>query len=226
MVYVEGQNGMMDEIWAAAGSKIFIIGARNFTVRKVLDVAENEADRNRTITCMVTSHGMVWMAFDKKPKLFVWEAGLRQKGESIDLESNVTKQLASCDSIIRQHKKSCLRITCLLVTANYLWAGTSAGVIINLELNNGKAVYHNGAPLVQALSYGHTGLVRFLASQEIIERRGSAIDKRRMSAQNTRRVVLVTGGDGFENFSSQPNQSNETIGKDDATTQLLLWRLR
>ena len=28
---------------------------------------------------MVTSHGMVWMAFDKKPKLFVWEAGLRQK---------------------------------------------------------------------------------------------------------------------------------------------------
>ena len=30
----------------------------------------------------------------------------------------------------------------------------------------------------------------------------------------------------FENFSSQPNQSNETIGKDDATTQLLLWRLR
>ena len=40
---------MMDEIWAAAGSKIFIIGARNFTVRKVLDVAENEADRNRTV---------------------------------------------------------------------------------------------------------------------------------------------------------------------------------
>ena len=60
----------------------------------------------------------------------------------------------------------------------------------------GRAVTHNGAPLVQALGYGHTGLVRFLAAQEIIERRGSAIDKRRMSAQNTRRVVLVTGGDG------------------------------
>ena len=30
----------------------------------------------------------------------------------------------------------------------------------------------------------------------------------------------------FENFSSQSNQMNDAIGKDDATTQLLLWRLR
>jgi hypothetical protein len=52
--------------------------------------------------------------------------------DAIDLERHVTKQLASCDSIIRQHKKSCLRITCLMVTSNYLWAGTSAGVVVNI----------------------------------------------------------------------------------------------
>lgn len=68
---------------------------------------------------------------------------------------------------------------------------------ICLELMNGRPVIHNGQYVIQALNYGHTGLVRFLSSLEIMERRGSAIDKRRMSAQNQRRVILVTGGDGL-----------------------------
>ena len=73
-------------------------------------------------------------------------------------------------------------------------------IFTNSELTNGKPVMHNGQALVQALNYGHTGLVRFLSSMEISERRGSTFDKRRMSAQNQRRVILVSGGDGYVYF--------------------------
>ena len=54
-----------------------------------------------------------------------------QKGP-IDIETYVVKQLASCDPILRRHRKQALRVTCLYIAANYLWVGTTAGVILNI----------------------------------------------------------------------------------------------
>ena len=38
----------------------------------------------------------------------------------------------AADDIIRQHKTACLRITSLLTCKDFLWVGTSAGVILTL----------------------------------------------------------------------------------------------
>ncbi|VDP38677.1 unnamed protein product [Schistosoma margrebowiei] len=39
-----------------------------------------------------------------------------------------------CDEIIMRHKEACLRITCLTVCKDLLWAGTSAGVIVTVAI--------------------------------------------------------------------------------------------
>ncbi|VDQ16392.1 unnamed protein product, partial [Trichobilharzia regenti] len=46
----------------------------------------------------------------------------------------VSTIFADCDEIIMRHKEACLRITCLTVCKDLLWAGTSAGVIVTLVL--------------------------------------------------------------------------------------------
>ena len=69
-------------------------------------------------------------------------------------------------------------------------------MVFHSELNNGKPNYGpNQKPVIQTLDHGHAGPVRFIASTEVSERRGS-IDKRRMSTPTAKKSILITGGDG------------------------------
>lgn len=71
------------------------------------------------------------------------------------------------DAIIRQHKAACLRITALLVCAELLWVGTSAGVVLTIPTSP-STVSCPRAPLSPAgLCQGHTGHVRFLAAVQL-----------------------------------------------------------
>lgn len=73
------------------------------------------------------------------------------------------------DAIIRQHKAACLRITALLVCAELLWVGTSAGVVLTIPTSP-STVSCPRAPLSPAgLCQGHTGHVRFLAAVQLPE---------------------------------------------------------
>ncbi|XP_077578763.1 rho guanine nucleotide exchange factor 17 [Stigmatopora nigra] len=108
-------------------------------------------------------------------------------------------------------------------------------------------------PLVpMGSAHGHTGHVRFLTSVELPEglgmnfpsltsdstgkplesvdivdgnllRRDSA--RRRASAHLPSKTnqLVISGGDGYEDF--RLNNSSETIGRDDSTNHLLLWRI-
>ncbi len=80
---------------------------------------------------------------------------------------------------------------------------------------------------------GHTGHVRFLSAAEVPTPTSNKSDKfrevlsRRSSALNTvtltSKMLVISGGDGFENYQS--NVSNENLGRDDSTNHLLLWQV-
>lgn len=101
--------------------------------------------------------------------------------------------------------------------------------------------------------YGHTGHVRFLTcvemtspqsptattanksfnEEEDTEEKQENLDihspHRRTSmaaatATMATRMLIISGGDGYEDFSRN-NSSNEVAGRDDSTNHLLLWQV-
>ncbi|XP_077397587.1 rho guanine nucleotide exchange factor 17 [Festucalex cinctus] len=108
-------------------------------------------------------------------------------------------------------------------------------------------------PLVpMGSAHGHTGHVRFLTSVELPEglgmnfhpltsdstgkqsQDGTIVDGNLQRRDSTRRrasahlppktnQLVISGGDGYEDF--RLNNSSETIGRDDSTNHLLLWRV-
>ena len=116
----------------------------------------------------------------------------------IDISNSVARVLSNQDAIIRQHKSACLRVTTLLHVKDILFVGTSAGVIITV---------HDCNPM--GLLQGHTGHVRFLTSVE--------------SNVNESQVLVISGGDGFEDFSVVNHNNQE--GREDSTNHLLIWQV-
>lgn len=87
----------------------------------------------------------------------------------MNISPTVTKMLAGCDDIIRQHKLACLRVTALLCCKELLWIGTSAGILLHLPLPHltptaGKI--HN-IPQLSSVAMGHAGPCRLLISAEL-----------------------------------------------------------
>nr|XP_057935379.1 rho guanine nucleotide exchange factor 17-like isoform X2 [Doryrhamphus excisus] len=107
-------------------------------------------------------------------------------------------------------------------------------------------------PVPMGSAHGHTGHVRFLTSIELPEglgmnfpspvldttgkqsQCGSTVDgslqrrdsaRRRTSAHLLPKTdhLVISGGDGYEDF--RLNNSGETVGRDDSTNHLLLWRV-
>lgn len=152
------------------------------------------------------------------------------------------------DAIIRQHKAACLRITALLVCEELLWVGTSAGVVLTMPTSPG-AVSCPRAPLSPAgLGQGHTGHVRFLAAVQLPDgfnllcptppsppdtgpEKLPSLDHRdsprhRGPALARPKMLVISGGDGYEDFRlSSGGGSSDTVGRDDSTNHLLLWRV-
>ncbi|CAM9520972.1 unnamed protein product, partial [Lampetra fluviatilis] len=100
-----------------------------------------------------------------------------------------------------------------------------------------------GPPLLAQLlpmgsTHGHTGHVRFLTSIELPldaaaetgpqqqhtwARQGSARRRAQAAAPPRTRTLVISGGDGYEDF--RLSGSNESAGRDDSTNHLLLWRV-
>lgn len=83
------------------------------------------------------------------------------------------------------------------------------------------------------IPHGHTGHVRFLTYVEHPDN-GSSDDlskisdsKAELARTNTGRTLLViSGGDGYEDFRSSGNNTmSEIAGREDSTNHLLLWHV-
>ncbi|XP_048453711.1 rho guanine nucleotide exchange factor 17-like isoform X1 [Rhincodon typus] len=242
MVQVAGK------LWCGCQNRILIINTATLCQEHMIQIGQ---DANRCVTSMVSSSLGVWIALQSSAQVKLYHAGTYENLAEVDVAPAVHKMLAGSDAIIRQHKAACLRITALLACKDLLWIGTSAGVVLTLSIPHVTANTTSlRTPLIpMGSAHGHTGHVRFLTAIELPEifdlsfppardpgRPGTGGERlvgsqkrdsgrRRSSAiiPLKTNMLVISGGDGYEDF--RLTNSSETVGRDDSTNHLLLWRV-
>ena len=81
-----------------------------------------------------TSTWAVWVASLHNLDLKLYHATKYIVLAEINIRQCVVQKLTGLDELIKVHKLSCLKITCLYVCKDTLWIGTSAGVIVNIKI--------------------------------------------------------------------------------------------
>lgn len=228
------------KLWCGCQNRILIINTSTLTQEHSFAVGQ---DSGRCVACMVSYGQGVWLALQGSAQVRLYHSTSYESITEIDVAPAVQKMLAGSDAIIRQHKAACLRITALLACRDVLWIGTSAGVVLTLPVSPVTSNAATGplrTPLMPTGSaHGHTGHVRFLTSVELPEgfdvhfpsqveselSSDGAVHQRRSSTLLTGKstLLVISGGDGYEDF--RLNSSSETVGRDDSTNHLLLWRV-
>uniref|UniRef100_A0A670Z8F7 Rho guanine nucleotide exchange factor 17 n=1 Tax=Pseudonaja textilis TaxID=8673 RepID=A0A670Z8F7_PSETE len=219
------------KLWCGCQNRIVILKTSTLLQEHTFLVGQ---DSNRSVTCLVTSSVGIWVTLQGSAQVRLYHPASYDQLAEVDVTPPVHKMLAGSDAIIRQHKAACLRITSLLACKDLLWIGTSAGVVLTLPLTGNPAALKT-PPFPVGLSQGHTGHVRFLTSIELPEgfsvlfplpgEPGELSDKRDSTRHRSSKskMLVVSGGDGYEDF--RLTNSSETVGRDDSTNHLLLWRV-
>lgn len=240
MVAVGGQ------LWCGCQNRVLVLSPDTLQLEHTFYVGQ---DSSRSVACMVDSSLGVWVTLKGSAHVCLYHPDTFEQLAEVDVTPPVHRMLAGSDAIIRQHKAACLRITALLVCEELLWVGTSAGVVLTIPTSP-STVNCPRAPLSPAgLCQGHTGHVRFLAAVQLpdgfnllcstpppppdtgpeklpsLDHRDSP--RRRGPASARPKMLVISGGDGSEDFrlSSGGGSSSETVGRDDSTNHLLLWRV-
>ncbi|CAM9578970.1 unnamed protein product [Bubo scandiacus] len=222
------------KLWCGCQNRVIVLNTTTLAQEHTLQVGQ---DSGRSVTCMVSAGTGVWVALQSSAQVRLYHATSYEQLAEVDITPPVHKMLAGSDAIIRQHKAACLRITALLACKDLLWIGTSAGVVLTL------AVSAKATPALVGLSQGHTGHVRFLTAIELPDgfdvlfplpretgaEKPSEAEKRDPSRPRAPaltlskpKMLVISGGDGYEDF--RLTSSSETVGRDDSTNHLLLWR--
>ncbi|XP_053417261.1 rho guanine nucleotide exchange factor 17 [Nycticebus coucang] len=233
-------------LWCGYQNRVLVLSPDTLQLQHTFHVGQ---DSSRSVACMVDSSLGVWVTLKGSAHVCLYHPDTFEQLAEVDVTPPVHRMLAGSDAIIRQHKAACLRITALLVCEELLWVGTSAGVVLTMPTSPGT-VSCPRAPLSPAgLGQGHTGHVRFLAAVQLpdgfnllcptpppppdtgpeklpsLDHRDSPRHRSPTSARP--KMLVISGGDGYEDFrlSSGGGSSSETVGRDDSTNHLLLWRV-
>ncbi|KAK7160583.1 hypothetical protein R3I93_008284 [Phoxinus phoxinus] len=231
------------KLWCGCQNRVLIVNTGSLTQEHSFQVGQ---DSGRCVTSMVSYGKGVWIALQGSAHVRLYHASSYESLTEVDVAPAVHKMLAGSDAIIRQHKAACLRITALLACKDLLWIGTSAGVVLTLAIPPVSSSTGPGtlrAPLVpMGSAHGHTGHVRFLTcielpegfdvnfpptsesvNSESLQRRDSARRRASTLLPVKSNLLVISGGDGYEDF--RLTNSSETVGRDDSTNHLLLWRV-
>uniref|UniRef100_A0A4W2H1Q5 Rho guanine nucleotide exchange factor 17 n=1 Tax=Bos indicus x Bos taurus TaxID=30522 RepID=A0A4W2H1Q5_BOBOX len=233
-------------LWCGCQNRVLVLSPDTLQLEHTFSVGQ---DSSRSVACMVDSSLGVWVTLKGSAHVCLYHPDTFEQLAEVDVTPPVHRMLAGSDAIIRQHKAACLRITALLVCEELLWVGTSAGVVLTMPTSP-STISCPRAPLSPAgLGQGHTGHVRFLAAVQLpdgfnllcptpppppdagpeklpsLEHRDSP--RHRGPASARPKMLVISGGDGYEDFrlSSGGGGSSETVGRDDSTNHLLLWRV-
>ncbi|XP_062983825.1 rho guanine nucleotide exchange factor 17 [Elgaria multicarinata webbii] len=222
-------------LWCGCQNRVIILNTSTLQQEHTFHVGP---DSNRSVTCMVSSGLGVWVTLQGSAQVRLYHPASYEQLVEVDVTPPVHKMLAGSDAIIRQHKAACLRITALLACKDLLWIGTSAGVVLTLSITANAASLKT-LPLPVGLSQGHTGHVRFLTTIELPEgfdilfplprdpgtETPNDLEKRDATRHrpSKSKMLVISGGDGYEDF--RLTNSSETVGRDDSTNHLLLWRV-
>ncbi|XP_077197324.1 rho guanine nucleotide exchange factor 17 [Paroedura picta] len=224
------------KLWCGCQNRVVILSTATLQQEHSFHVGQ---DSSRGVTCLVSSIVGVWVTLQGSAQVRLYHPASYEQLAEVDITPPVHKMLAGSDAIIRQHKAACLRITALLACKDLLWIGTSAGVVLTLPITANSAASLKTPPLPVGLSQGHTGHVRFLTAIELPEgfdvlfplprdtglEKPSDLEKRDSTRHRPpkSKMLVISGGDGYEDF--RLTNSSETVGRDDSTNHLLLWRV-
>uniref|UniRef100_A0A8C1GPF0 Rho guanine nucleotide exchange factor 17 n=1 Tax=Cyprinus carpio TaxID=7962 RepID=A0A8C1GPF0_CYPCA len=229
------------KLWCGCQNRVLIINTSTLAQEHSFQVGQ---DSGRCVTSIVSCGKGVWIALQGSAQVRLYHASTYESLTEVDVAPAVHKMLAGSDAIIRQHKAACLRITALLACKDLLWIGTSAGVVLTLAIPPVSSSTGPGslrAPLFpMGSAHGHTGHVRFLTCIELPEgfdvnfpppsESGKFLTRRDSSRRHAStllpaksNLLVISGGDGYEDF--RLTNSSETVGRDDSTNHLLLWRV-
>ncbi|KAJ8678665.1 hypothetical protein QAD02_014452, partial [Eretmocerus hayati] len=239
------------KLWCASHNTIKILNTYTLEIEHTFSLTN---DNNRPISCMANSGGLgVWISLHNSAILKLYHASSFECLADVNIAPAVTNMLANCDDIIRQHKAACLRVTSLLACNELLWVGTSAGVLLTVPIPHIKPSTQRMslAPTVTGIPHGHTGHVRFLTcveianlpksdsrskltrssmkskslvtQQSIINSPGNASSSDVCSSERGR-FLIISGGDGYEDFRGPQASAELQAGREDSTNHLLLWK--
>ncbi|XP_069496211.1 rho guanine nucleotide exchange factor 17 [Ambystoma mexicanum] len=232
---------VLGKLWCGCQNRVIVLNTSTLLQEHAFHIGQ---DSNRSVTCIVGSCLGIWVSLQSSAQVRLYHATTYEQLAEVDVAPPVHKMLAGSDAIIRQHKAACLRITALLACKDLLWIGTSAGVVLTLSITSNATSLK--APLLPVgLSQGHTGHVRFLTSVELpdgfdilfplpkesgnekltdVEKKEAARLRTTPAAPQAKsKILVISGGDGYEDF--RLTNSSETVGRDDSTNHLLLWRV-
>jgi len=227
------------ELWCGCQNVVRVLDVRNHSVIRTFTISN---DPKRSIQCMASCGYGVWIAMDKRSIIKLYHSVHQNQLTEINVHQAVDDMLKCSDAIIRQHKAACLRITSLLVCSDLLWVGTSGGVVLTLQIPS-IVMSTTSIPNIlvpRGLPYGHTGHVRFLTAVKYYNsyqgkknslKRSSTKRKHSSVTSSVNQsdhsyTVVISGGDGYEDFSSSGASSTpESSGREDSTNHLLMWRV-
>ncbi|EDV91134.1 GH15838 [Drosophila grimshawi] len=235
------------KLWCSIQGIIKVLDTESFSVVNQIQISSD----SKPITNMTVANNYVWISVQNSAHIKCFHSNTHQLITEVNLAPAVNKMLSNCDEIIRQHKAACLRVTSLLCCKDLIWIGTSAGVLLTIPAQG----YEKGAPNVvpTGIPHGHTGHVRFLTFVEtpshgvegcsqVIAAAASAREtgsstsdeytkqgstkNNSKSKSETKNILIISGGDGYEDFrNSGANSLSEIAGREDSTNHLLIWQI-
>lgn len=230
------------KLWCSIQGIIKVLDTKTLQVENQIQISSD----SKPITNMAVSANNVWISIQNSAHIKCFHSNSYEQIFEVNLAPSVNKMLCNCDDIIRQHKAACLRVTSLLACKDLIWIGTSAGVLLTIPSQGySKGNTMNNTPVVTGIPHGHTGHVRFLTFVETesstsssssdengsigygtTERKNKRNSSHSKSKPETSNVLIISGGDGYEDFrSSGANTMSEVAGREDSTNHLLLWQM-
>ncbi|KAH8295057.1 hypothetical protein KR018_006438, partial [Drosophila ironensis] len=224
-------------LWCSIQGIIKVLDVETLTVINQIQISSD----SKPITNMTVSNNHVWISIQNSAHIKCFHSNTHQLITEVNLAPAVNKMLSNCDEIIRQHKAACLRVTSLLCCKDLIWIGTSAGVLLTIPAQGYEKGGINIVPT--GIPHGHTGHVRFLTFVETTglegvssarESGGGTSDeyskqgsiKHSKSKSETNNTLIISGGDGYEDFrNSGANSLSEIAGREDSTNHLLIWQI-
>ncbi|XP_043506362.1 uncharacterized protein LOC122526844 isoform X7 [Frieseomelitta varia] len=225
------------KLWCGCHNSVKILNTNTLDIEHTFAVSN---DTSLSVSCMASSGGLgVWISLHNSAVLRLFHSGSYECLTDINIAPAVTKMLTTgCDDIIRQHKAACLRVTALLACNELLWIGTSAGVLLTVPIPHIKPSTQRMSqpPIVTGIPHGHTGHVRFLTCVETttlpkpdprpkVNRYSLKSSKTQQNNINRGKLLVISGGDGYENFRGPQASAELQAGREDSTNHLLLWKV-
>ncbi|XP_029040414.2 rho guanine nucleotide exchange factor osg-1 isoform X2 [Osmia bicornis bicornis] len=225
------------KLWCSCHNSVKILNTHSLDIEHTFAVSN---DTSLSVSCMASSGGLgVWISLHNSAVLRLFHSGSYECLTDINIAPAVTKMLTTgCDDIIRQHKAACLRVTALLACNELLWIGTSAGVLLTVPIPHIKPSTQRMSqpPIVTGIPHGHTGHVRFLTCVETmapskpdprpkVNRYSLKSSKTQQNNINRGKLLVISGGDGYEDFRGPQASAELQAGREDSTNHLLLWKV-